>query len=190
MSSVIINLPEIFYEVSNDGCWHGFGPDDSLEERAGNDIGEAWGIDAIVTTGELAPTVIKLLLAELEYRSANGVCASEINQWNRNVFQHNSHRAMNYMSNFYGEGCEECSAWIEYEPENEYEELVQIDGQEFQRKIDRINIGYAPIYFMFEQCASCTGMAREYKKAKSYLEELQDLYVTEAGDWVGGDLVS
>ena len=190
MSSVIINLPGIFYEISNDGCWHGFGPDDSLEERAGNDIGVAWGLDAIVTTGELAPTVIKLLLAELEYRSDNGVCASEINQWNRNVWQCNSHKAMNYMSNFYGDGCEECSAWIEYEPENEYEEVVQIDGQEFQRKIDRIYTGYAPVYFMFEQCASCTGMARGYKKAKSYLEELQDLYVTEAGDWVGGDLVS
>ena len=190
MSSVIINLPGIFYEISNDGCWNGFGPDDSLEERAGNDIGKAWGTDAIRTTGELAPTVIKLLLAELEYRSDNGVCASEVDAWDRNVWQHNSEKAMNYMSNFYGDGCEECSAWIEYEPENEYEELVQIDGQEFQRKIDRINTGYAPIYFLFSQCDSCTGMAREYKKAKAYLERLHEWYVDEAGNPLGGDLVS
>ena len=97
---------------------------------------------------------------------------------------------MNYMSDYAGEGCEECSAWIEYEPENEYEVLDQIDGKEFQSKIDRINIGYAPIYFMFEQCDSCTGMAREYKEAKSYLERLHSWNVDEAGNPLGGDLVS
>ena len=185
MSSVIINLPGIFYEISNDGCWNGFGPADSLEEKAGNDILEAWGLDEIVTTGELAPTVIKLLLAELEYRSDEGHCASEINKWNRNVWQHNSEKAMNYMSNWAGEGCEECSAWIEYEPENELEEVVQIDGQEFQRKIDRINTGYGPVYFMFEQCEPCTGMARGYKEAKSYLERLHEWYVDAAGNPIG-----
>jgi len=173
MQTVIIPLAGIMSSISNDGCWHDLGPDGSLEQLAGMDILEHFGGD-VITTPERAPYVLQHLIDELDYRIGEGWVASEVNNGHRpeeaGVWQHNADHAFNYMAGAYGEGCTECSAWIEYEPDNKDEALEKIDGEEFVQKMimssTRINLGHAPIYFLFEQCDDCRSQASEVIKAR------------------------